>query len=280
MVQWTYTSSCTQESENYHRIKQVGEYNIMDPWYLKVFDNQVPKDLMERTWEYVLDEEYHVTFYDPPASKWYPRTKTYLSPDTNYPSTHRCPLAWDDKSLEERSPRIFELWQHINNNVLDGKFEIEGKAEGMPNYMTGISPRYGEKGTPGIGWNVYIHGIDNWLRKRPKAIHRDNHKPEEAGYYTLVYFSNIVWYPSYFGETIFWADAPDTGDHTGFIDKDQDRGFPIGPASNVVSPLPGRFMLYDSRYLHGTKPVHVSSEHQLYGIVFRLRHKEEWQVSA
>lgn len=246
-----------------------------EPLELYVFDDEVPKSLQKEVYENMLDMEFHVNWYDSPASRYYPRTKEYDHSKKN-PSVHRCPLAWDDESLSHRAPVVYKLWEHIRDNVLtkvsDTAFEIEGRAEGMPNYMRGISPRYGERGTDGIGWNVYFHGIENYNLKKPKAIHRDNHRPEKDGYYTLVYFANDEWYPSDFGETIFWGSDPErkTGDYTGRYESDQKRDFPIGPAVATVSPLPGRFMLYDSRFLHGTKPCHPRAKEMLYGLVFRI----------
>lgn len=241
---------------------------------LEVYDDEIPEELEKRVSDFLLDSEYCVNFYDHSHSIWHPREDRFETP-RNWPSQPRLPIAWDDESLANRAPVVNELWQKING-ILDNKFEIQGVPEGMPHYMTNISPvsgitkADGSPGTPRIGWRVYGSGNERELRARTKSIHRDNPFLDQDQYFNLVYFANPEWHPQFYGETLFHSNHASTGDHTGRFDNDQPRNFPIGDVENVVAPRPGRFMLYDARYLHQVKPSAIWSM-PIMGVVFRLR---------
>lgn len=243
---------------------------------LEVYDNEIDADLQTEVLNYLLDSEYCVNFYDPSHSFWDPRADKYTTP-RNYPATPRLPLAWDDRSLEHRAPVIYKLWQAINAAAGD-TMTIEGCPEGM-NYMTGISPLTsltkadGTPGKPNSAWRVYGNCIEREPGARTKAIHRDNPYMDDDSCITIVYFGNKEWYPSWWGETMFHSDVSTTGDFTGRFQKDQPRNFPIGEIENVVEVRPGRFMLYDSRYMHQIKPVYQHVDQLLMGIVFRAKLK-------
>ena len=248
---------------------RVGTYS------LSVFDNEIAPDLQQRVTDYLLDSKYCVNFYDPPHSTWNPRTDTWHTA-RDYPTQPRLPLAWDDNSLEHRSPIINELWLAINQ-CLDNQFQITGVTEGM-GYMTGISPLPGldrPDGTPGrpnSGWRVYGSGNEREYRARTKSIHRDSPFMDRDDYVNIVYFANAEWHPQYYGETLFHSNDADTGDYTGRFDKDQNRKFPIGEVENVVPPKPGRFMVFDARYMHQVKPS-AKWAMPIMGVVFRLQKK-------
>jgi hypothetical protein len=246
---------------------------------LSVFDKEIDQDLQTEVYEYLLDSEYCVNFYDHNHSLWYPRENKWITPRT-MPGALRLPLAWDEQSLEHRSPIVYKLWLAISAS-LDNKFEIAGTQEGL-NYMTGISPLSGMTrvdGTPGrpnCGWRVYGsgHAQELGFKARTKSVHRDSVDMNEHRDYTLVYFANQEWHPQYYGETLFHSNDNITGDHTSKFTPDQPREFPIGEAENFVAPMPGRFMLYDGRYLHQVKPVAHYSPEPTMGVVFRIRLKE------
>jgi hypothetical protein len=240
-----------------------------------VYDDKISEELQVKVWKYVLDSKFYSIFYDPPAVMWDPRTKTYGPQSREYPSVHRLPLAWDINSLKNRSPIISELWEYINKNVLDNKYEINGKAENITKYMTGISPVYKTDKNLGSGWRVYLAARGDEFHCRTKAIHRDNPVLDHNGYYTLVYFANPRWFPSWYCETIFFNNDPDekTGDYTGLWESDQPRNHAIGDSEKVIIPSPGRIMLFDSRYLHSVKGSALYAEELVYAVVFRLRKK-------
>lgn len=241
---------------------------------LNVIDNEIDFELRQRVWNYLLDSEYCVNHYDQNHSNWYPREDKWHIPRER-PAALRCPLAWDELSLEHRAPVVYELWNKING-LLDNKFTIGGVPESM-NYMTGISPLQGitkSNGAPGAlnsAWRVYGDGMDKEYRARSKAVHRDNPFMDDSTTYTLVYFANLEWHPQLYGETLFHSNNADTGDFTGKYEQDQPRNFPIGDIENVVAPRPGRIMVWDSRYLHQIKPAALYAPENLLAISFRLK---------
>jgi hypothetical protein len=244
---------------------------------LTVYDNEIDPALQSLVSDFLMDSEYCVNFYDHSHSLWYPREDKLVTP-RNFPSQPRLPIAWDEESLCQRAPVIGQLWLTINK-LLNDEFEIQGVPEGMPRYMTGISPvpsldkPNGTPGTPGIGWRVYGSGNERELQQaRTKSIHRDSPLLDQEQYFNLVYFANPEWHPQFYGETLFHSDHADTGDYTGKFENDQSRHFPIGDVENVVAPRPGRFMLFDARYMHQVKPsAHYAMP--IMGVVFRLRLK-------
>jgi len=241
---------------------------------LSVYDNEISDELADEVFEYLLDSEYCINFYDQPYSNWYPRQKKLVTP-RNFPAAVRLPLAWDEQSLENRSPVIYKLWQQINK-VLDNKFSIEGCQEGL-SYLQGISPlsappkHDGSPGIPNSAWRVYGDGTDQEFRARTKSIHRDSSLMDVDTNFTLVYFANRIWYPQFYGETIFHSnDNSDTGDFTGQFEKHQKRNYPIGDIENIVAPRAKRFMIFDSRYLHQLKPTAYYAPDYLMGVSFRI----------
>lgn len=242
---------------------------------LEVFDKEIPEDLQTEVYEHLLDSEYCLNFYDHPHSLWNPRTDTLTTPRT-LPSQPRLPIAWDEQSLEHRDPIVYKLWLEIDK-VTGGVYTIEGIQEGM-NYMTGISPLSsitkadGTPGTPNCAWRVYGSGNEREPRARTKSIHRDNPDLNEDRFFNIVYFANAEWYPSFYGETLFHGNESTTGDYSGRFHKDQPRKQPLGEVENIVEPRPGRFMVFDARYLHQVKPASEFAM-PIMGIVFRCKLK-------
>jgi hypothetical protein len=249
-------------------IKKSGTYSLTQ------IDNEIDLELQKRVWNFLLDSEYCVNHYDQNHSNWYPRENQWNIP-RDKPAALRCPLAWDNESLKDKAPIVYELWNKINY-LLDNQFVIEGIPESM-NYMTGISPLNGitkANGQPGAeksAWRVYGDGIEKEYRARSKAVHRDSPYLDQDCFYTLVYFANLEWHPQLYGETLFHGNTNDTGDFTGKYEQDQPRNFPIGDVENVVAPRPGRIMLWDSRYLHQIKPAALYAPENLLAISFRLK---------
>lgn len=245
---------------------------------LTVADNEIDTVLQQKIYNFILDQEFCVNHYDQNHSNWYPRNNQWHIPRER-PAALRCPLAWDEISLSRRAPVIFELWENINE-IFDNKFVIEGVPESM-NYMTGISPLQGivkANGQPGAensAWRVYADGMEKEYRARSKAVHRDNPWMDQDQYYTLVYFVNLEWHPQLYGETLFHSDIAETGDFAGKYEQDQPRNFPIGDVENVVTPRPGRIMMWEGRYLHQIKPTAFYAPENLLAISFRLKAKDK-----
>jgi hypothetical protein len=236
-------------------------------YQLTIFDDEIDQDLQTRVSNFLLDSTYFVNFYDPPHSTWNPRTDTYTT-TRNLPSQPRLPIAWDNDSLRQRVPVIYELWQ-ILDQITGNRFCIEGVPESMY-YATGISPLSSLSGMPNTGWRVYGSGNERELRARTKSIHRDSPFLDRDDYFNLVYFANAEWHPQFYGETLFHSNDAYSGDYTGRFEQDQKREFPIGEVENVVDIRPGRFMLFDARYMHQLNPSAVYAPN-IMGVVFRLQ---------
>lgn len=243
---------------------------------LEVHDNEIDTDLQKDVLNFLLDSEYCVNFYDRPYSLYKPRSDTYITP-RDFPAQPKLPMAWDEESLAERAPIVYKLWLAINNQ-LGNTLAIDGVPESM-NYMLGISPVQGitksdgSPGRPNSGWRVYGNGNEREPGARTKAIHRDNPFIDDDTCVNIVYFANDEWHPSWYGETLFHGNNNTTGDVTGRFHPDQPRSQPIGDIENVVEVRPGRFMVFDARYLHQYKPVYEHLNVPLLGIVFRCRLK-------
>lgn len=241
---------------------------------LKVYDNEIDVKQQQEVFDFLLDSEYCVNFYDQNHCNWYPRSDRWEMPRTK-PAGLRLPLAWDDLSLKHRAPVVYELWTKMQT-FLDGRYVIEGIPESM-NYMTDISPLSGiprsdgSPGAPNSAWRVYGDGIDREYRARSKSVHRDNPFLDDDTAYTLVYFANTEWHPQLYGETLFHGNDSSTGDFTGKYEQDQPRNFPIGDVENVVAPRPGRIMIWDSRYMHQIKPAASYADMPLMVISFRVK---------
>lgn len=246
-----------------------------DSYSLIVYDNEIAVELQKQVTEFLLDSEYCVNFYDHSHSLYYPRENRFETP-RNFPSQPRLPLAWDDSSLKLRAPVVYELWKAINQ-ALGNQYVIDGVQEGMPNYMTGISPvdslprADGSPGKEQCAWRVYGSGNERELGARTKSIHRDSPFVDREDYFDIVYFANAEWHPQFYGETLFHSNDAVTGDYTGRFEKDQSRNFGIGEVENVVAPMPGRFMIFDARYLHQVKPAAHYAPEPILGVVFRAK---------
>ena len=244
-------------------------------YLLEVYDDEISTELQDRVYNFLLDSEYCINYYDHSHSLYYPRDDRTVTP-RNFPAQPRLPIAWDNESLSHRAPIINELWLAINKTLGD-RFEIEGIPEGMSRYMTGISPipslpkPDGSPGTPGVGWRVYGSGNEREFKARTKSIHRDSPYLDREDLFDIVYFANKEWHPQFYGETLFHEDTGITGDYTGRFEADQLRHFPIGEANNIVSPMPGRFMIFDARYLHQVKPAAYYAPEPILGVVFRAK---------
>jgi hypothetical protein len=275
-----------------------GEYD------LSYYDNAIPVDLQQQIYEYAQTSTYYVAKKIPQkdghetflAYHWTPINNSYTLYYTNSEihkteflgrnmsvtgdrTVARIPTAWDEQSLQDRCPLLYKLWTCIND-TLDNKFELSGLPEGCmwPGTLD-ISPLRclpRPNGSPGLaraGWRSWISCSFREFDYTTTSVHRDNIYLDLPGYYTIVYFINLTWDPQHYGETLFHGNNSETGDYTGKYLKNQDRGFPVGDPENVVNPRPGRFMIFDSRYLHQIKPAASYGTEGLFAAPFRVKLK-------
>ena len=227
----------------------------------EIIDNKIPFLLRNKVWNYIRKMEYYVVSkqiqnnfksikYIPENNK-----KEYLQFSNNQ-FMHRTVFGNDELDLHNH-PIILELWNKINE-ILENKFVIDGEPEGI----AGSNNK----------WRIYVNGQPNENIKRSHTVHRDTSKINEENYFTLLYIANPVWYPTWFGEIIFYESDESSEDKQQFQNGyGQSRNFGVGTPYAIISPKPGRIILYDSRTLHTTRPTAVWSEEMRFAVAFRLR---------
>lgn len=87
--------------------------------------------------------------------------------------------------------------------------------------------------------NAYNHGDSSWL-------HKDSEHPN---HWTVIVYLNDVWDMNWGGETILIEDG--------------------GDLITTVLPTPGRVVLFDSRVLHGPRPVSREAPLPRLGVTFQ-----------
>ena len=260
-----------------------------------VFDNVIPEHDRNSIWSYIENQIWHVywkhftfpeqcyNFIPAVDQRW--RT---LDPARMYPTMlmPRTVFGSDESSLQERHPEIYSLWNKINF-FLGNEYIIEGCPEDVAAERNSDDAMWEPPPTknPNIeqGWRVYANAQPTETVKRSHGVHRDTVDLNDDTSYTLLYCANLEWYPSWYAETVFYPDDTEqtTGDHQqfqGIMPYTQKRDFNIGWAEDgkIVSPKPGRIILYDGRTLHTTRPAAVWSKCARKVIAFRIRKKYEF----
>lgn len=263
---------------------------------IETIDDAIDPSLREKIWHYIQSQRWTVAWKRtlarrPFLTEYYPaknRESLYvkwmdpqLIPSMFMP---RAVFASDENSLENKHPLIHDLWREIKS-IIGDNFYIEGSPEGLAaqNLLSDTHwqpPHTADKNLE-PGWRVYANCQPTEYVKRSHGIHRDTIDLEENNCYTLLYVCNLEWYPSWFAENVFYPDdiSGVTGDHQQFQETEdlynQTRNFNIGWADEgkIISPRPGRLILYDGRCLHTTRPTAIWAKEDRKVIVFRIRKK-------
>jgi hypothetical protein len=249
----------------------------MKKYYVETVDNVIAQDLQVKVWDYVQDQTYYASRKVFPfphtiaTIKYIPNQdkKEYLDeslPNYNNQFMHRCSFAVEEADLQKH-PVIQELWNNINKNF-NNKFEITGYPEG----------RFWSEGslyTEGfVNSRAYVNVQPIETINRTHGIRRDTVDLTDDKSYTMLYIANPEWYPSWFAETLFYADDNNANDRQQFQKGfGQSKDFGIGDSFLTVCPKPGRIILWDGRTLHTTKPAAVWANQMRYAVAFRLREK-------
>lgn len=257
---------------------------------IDVLDSVFSEDQRKQYWDYIENQKWHVSWnpgnYDYQDYDFIPskdRNWRKYDPVRTMPSMHmpRAVFASDVHSLEKNHPVLLDLWNNINS-ALGNAFEIAGDPEDMPSNRLGedhwTAPATEDQSLE-QGWRVYGNAQPSETIKRSHGVHRDCIDLNQDRHYTCLYFANLVWYPSWFAENIFYPTDTSTGDaqqFQGVYHFNQNRGFNLGWADEgkIVSPKPGRILIYDSRNLHTTKPTAAWAKTMRKAIAFRLRKKQ------
>lgn len=249
---------------------------------IKIIDGAIPSELRQNVWEYLLDQQWYVKFKQGgQVVPFTPRTDGYDFPNKNPIAIHgtkmsRALLASDEKYLKAKHPVINSLWEHINAS-LGNLYTIRGIPENAPQTMY---PEWVARTLiPGLdpGWRVYTNGQAQEDIKHSHGIHRDNPNLDDDTSVTILYIANPEWYPSWFAECVYYNEDPNNqvGDHQQLqTDVDaQQRNFKIGWSQEIISPVPGRIICYDSRTLHTTRPAALWAKTIRVAVAFRARLK-------
>lgn len=252
---------------------------------VNVYDGAIPEDLRKEVWEYINSQEWLATWkgYQPYNSTYVPANETFMAKSHKIMSVrmpnmymHRCGFARQENELKTNHPVIGQLWDLINEQ-LGNRYDINGPAEDITLLEHPDTP--GD--TVGKGWRVYCNAQMDESIKHSHGAHRDNKDVNDPYTRTILYVANLEWYPTWFAECIYYPDDTEgtTGDTQQFHKKfgGQARGFPVGWAEQIVSPVPGRIISYDSRTLHTTRPAAIWAESMRKVVVFRVRLKPEFQ---
>ena len=249
---------------------------------VNVYDNIISKDFRKEVWEYINNQKWCAMWkrVAPSPSTYYIPSEQKSLAGLDYRSvTQKLPTMWmhrscfgsDDYTLERDHPIIWKLWSMINQH-LGNLYTLSGPQEDMGTWEP-PTPRdpYLEP-----GWRAYTNGQPDETLKRSHGVHRDTVDVNDDTTRTILYVANLEWYPSWFGEVIFYPDDDKglTGDYQQFQkDFGQCRNFNIDwlDDGKIVSPVPGRIIDYDGRTLHTTRPTAIWSEGLRITIGFRAR---------
>jgi hypothetical protein len=257
------------------------------PYSIEVHDNLISSELQAKTYLYVKTK---LDF----TGVWKPEKEVVFDYKLNSPKTtndwmiyqsfgrrqqmHRSALSSDEKSLKQLHPQIFLLWQEINRK-LDNQFELTGHPEGMTTSIE-VPATSDPYLTP--GWRAYVNLIYNSHAGHGGNGYAHRDTPLEFNddtSVTMLYVVNLEWYPSWGGELKYYPEDTEgsTGDQQQFNNSGaQNRNYNIGwlDQGRVVSPVPGRVIIYDGRCLHGTSPAAGPLETPSIKIAFRARRKK------
>jgi hypothetical protein len=251
---------------------------------INAYDGLVSTETQSTVWEYLRNQTWYIAWRPVTVkerlAKFIPaKSNNWLNHQVTQPSAklHRCVFADNELDLKLNHRVIWKLWKEINAG-LDEKYEITGPPEGMyegmplPVLPNGVIEQR--------GWRVYANGTASKYSNITWGPHRDNPNVDDETSVTIIYCANPEWYPRWGGEFVFFPEDPEgkTGDHQQHNGPgQQQRGFNVGWADQgkIVSPVPNRVIVYDSRSLHNTKAPCNSDAQELqqWRVVFRARLK-------
>jgi hypothetical protein len=241
----------------------------------EIHDDAIPVELRKEVWEYIRGLEHYamlkdakypqvgtVVHYQPEENK-----KEYYDkslPSWNSQFMHRVTFGNSEEDLLiHRHRPIHKLWKAINAQ-LGNRFEIAGDKEGCYS-----------KNSSHFLQRIYVNVQPNEEIKRSHGVHRDTIDLNEDKNFTLLYIANMEWYPTWFGELMFYENDESFGDKQQYQKGwGQSRNFGVGYSFATIPSIPGRIILYDGRMLHTTRPVADWAETFRYSLAFRVRLKD------
>jgi hypothetical protein len=223
---------------------------------IDVYDDLIDPSVQSTLWDYIWNQPWHHVWRYPDRhlTRYVPAEgpNWFLEKGMSvFSNMHRCTLASDEDSLKSLHFPVYLLWKELNRK-LGNQYKLTGLPEGMYDQETVAPPT----SDPSLkqGWRVYVNAIHNYHVIQCGYVHRDNPDLLNDRYVTILYVLNTEWYPSWNAEIKYYPEDPNgsTGDHQQF--SLQQRGYNIGwiDQGRIVSPKPGRLIVYDGRCLHAT----------------------------
>jgi hypothetical protein len=247
---------------------------------IQVIDNAIDEELRKEVWNYLQDQVWYIKYkQDSSLESYVPSRDGFDVPNKNPLAVHgttlaRTALACDKNYLKARHKPIFKIWEMINHSLGD-KYDITGHPEGLPQQFLKEYTPFTAIPNLKAGWRVYTNGQYQENIKHSHGVHRDNPILDDDTTATILYIANLEWYPTWFGEVVFYSDKA-TGDKQQFQVADasaQRRNFDIGWPEKIVAAVPGRIICYDGRTLHTTRPTALWAPVPRVALAFRARLK-------
>ena len=247
----------------------------------EIHDNVVDIEFQKQVHEYLQNCTWHQVWSTIPGElqrfKPADNDNSWLDPSISRSTLNqpRTMFGSDYSSTKKRHPIIAELWDRINEK-LGNNYSISGADEGMAWQEYPVPTP--EDPNLSTGWRVYANGSVHDFLSLQGYVHRDNFDLADETSVTILWVSNLEWYPSWGGEIMLYPEDPDglTGDHQQFNygQHQQKRNFKIGwpDEGKLVSLRPNRLLMYDSRTLHATLPTrHRNNSTMFTRVCFRAR---------
>jgi len=231
-------------------------------YILKYFDNQIPKDLHEDVYNYIYSFNWQARYRNMPDPSIISSTRGFrndLNPYTLKKTIYRCGFGKNLDTLKFHQP-IFNLFNYINSNIFNDKFLLEGKPINHYQQYGFLESDDCSLDKDFLGHLAYLNAEPYEPVKRTRIPYRDwdNSPLNDERFFTIAFVANQIWNPVYHGEMFFYND------------NDQH----VGNFEHFIPNIPGRVILYDSRYLHNSKPTGTHSKELALRIKFRVKLKE------
>jgi hypothetical protein len=246
--------------------------------HYEIHDHVVTSDLHRKVWYYIQGLEHYamlknsfdpkdrtVIHYVPKENK-----QEYYNKDLpawNNQFMHRVGFGLNEQEVQDKHPVIFELWNQINSHF-GNKFVISGDEEDCY-----------DRNNPYLMQRAYVNVQPKEEIKRSHGVHRDTVDLEQTDHFSLLYIPNPIWYPTWFGELMFYENDDSFGDFQQFQkNRGQSRGFGVGHPFATIPTVPNRIVLWDGRMLHTTRPTAQGATQLRNSLIFRVSLKKEQHV--
>jgi len=246
--------------------------------HYEIHDHVVTSELHRKVWYYIQGLEHYAMLKD--ASD--PKDRTIIHyipkenkqeyynkelPEWNKQFMHRVCFGLNEQEIQTNHPIIFELWNQINSHF-GNKFVINGDVEDCY-----------DKNDPYLMQRSYVNVNPKEEIKRSHGVHRDTVNLERTDHFTLLYIPNLIWYPTWFGEMMFYENDELSGDFQQFQKgQGQSKGFGVGHPFATIPTVPNRIVLWDGRMLHTTRPTAQWATQLRNSLIFRVSLKKEQYV--